>query len=92
MKPGDYFRIVRGYEDSFLDPTDQQAYMQLNTEDTQRNAPKMNHKEIRDLPLRVVGEVLILNAQAETATAMVTFAMEEIQIGDVVELEENQSR
>jgi hypothetical protein len=92
VKAGDYFRIVRNYENVSLDPTDMEAFQQPVGEDTQQKPPKMAHKQLRDLPSRVIGEILVLSTQPNTATGMVTFSLEEIQIGDTVELEEDQSR
>jgi hypothetical protein len=91
-KAGDYFRIVRNYEDASLDPTDLQVFEQPGGEDTQQKPPKLAHNQLRDLPPRAIGEAVVLNTQANTATAMITFALEEIQIGDTVELEEDQAR
>lgn len=92
VKPGDYFRVVRNYADASLDPTDLETFQQPVGEDTQQKPPQMRHKQLRDLPDRAIGEIFVLNTQANTATAMITFAMEEVQIGDTVELEEDQSR
>ncbi|MFB3813573.1 MAG: hypothetical protein ACE14L_05630 [Terriglobales bacterium] len=87
VKPGDYFRIVRGYRTKDLDATDAASYGQTIQEDTQKNAPALSAKQRENLPRHVVGEVVVLSARPTTATAMITFALEDVHIGDVVQLE-----
>ena len=43
-----------------------------------------------DLPRRAVGEVVILSVTPSSSTGMVTFALEDVRIGDDVELEADQ--
>ena len=88
LKPGDYLRIVRNYEPKSMDPTDVQVFRQPTGEDTQKSgAPAMSRKQLVDLPYHVIGEALVLSTQPGAATAVITFALEEIQLGDRVELE-----
>ncbi|MGA3210349.1 MAG: hypothetical protein ABSD20_03525 [Terriglobales bacterium] len=87
VKPGDYFRIVRNYEPSSMDPADAEMFNETLYDDTQENPPQLPKESLGDLPRRVVGEVIVLNTRPGTATAMITFSVEEIQIGDTVELE-----
>jgi hypothetical protein len=92
VKAGDYFRIVRGYSVEELDPSDAEILNATAAEDTQRNPRRLRKSELKELPRRVVGEALILSTQPQTATAMITFALADIQVGDRVELEEGQGR
>jgi hypothetical protein len=92
VKAGDYLRIVRNYERRFIDPADAEALNQTSAEDTQKNPPTLRTTQLGDLPSRVIGEAIVLSAQPASSTAMITFSMEEAQLGDVVELEEAQTQ
>jgi hypothetical protein len=89
VKPGDYFRIVRGYDRREFDLADVHGYGQTLTEDTQKNPPHFPNNKLKDLPKHVVGEAVVLSTRDTTATAMVSFALEEVHVGDTVELEES---
>lgn len=43
---------------------------------------------VADLPRRSVGEIVILTTTPTTATGMVVFALEDIHLGDSVELDQ----
>ena len=88
VKPGDYFRIVRNYEPQSMDPADAEEFREPLMDETQKDPPHLRKENLGDLPRRVVGEVIVLTAQSQSATAMITFSVEEVQIGDVVESEE----
>jgi hypothetical protein len=90
VKPGDYVRVVRGYHREEFDAADGAAFYQTITEDTQKDSPRLPEARQADLPRHLVGEAVVLSTQSDTATAMVTFALQDIHIGDTVELEENQ--
>jgi hypothetical protein len=87
VKVGDYFRVVRGYEVQSLDSVDAAVFEQSFGEDTQKNPPRLPKKSLGELPKHVVGEAIVLGTTPGSATAMITFAMEEIHVGDVIELE-----
>ena len=88
LKPGDYLRIVRGYRKSEMDATDAAIFNSNTYEDTQKNPPRLAHSQLGDLPRRVVGEAIILSTQPGSATAMITFSLQEVQVGDRVEREQ----
>jgi hypothetical protein len=92
LKPGDYFRVVRDYSRKSMDDVDPEMFNQTFVEETQKRAPRFPNKQITEFPRRVVGEAVVLSTHSGTATAMITFTLEDIHIGDVVELEEEQSR
>jgi len=95
---GDYFRAVRTYESTYKDPVDSLSFKASITEDTQKHPPSMgsevpfSHRggamRISDLPRRSLGEMVVLGVTPSSSTAMITFALEEIQVGDMVEMEE----
>jgi hypothetical protein len=99
VKPGEYFRAFRVYEADLHDPTDSLSFKASATEDTQKK-PAVTEANfftktggpvihVRDLPRRAVGEVLILSTTPTTSTGMIVFALEDVHIGDGVELDSN---
>jgi len=98
IKVGDYFRAVRPYETDLNDPVDSLSFKASTTEDTQRRPPtiepnflnmsKGQQIHVRDLPRRGVGEIVILSTTPTTSTGMIVFAVEDVHIGDGVELEQ----
>lgn len=92
VKCGDYYRVTRTYSPRESDKSDAAAFSSVLTEDTQKNPPHLRSgKQYSELPRRVVGEIIILNATPTSATGMVTFALEEMHAGDTVELEPPQA-
>ncbi|HET7750093.1 MAG TPA: hypothetical protein VFK81_11980 [Terriglobales bacterium] len=98
IKVGDYFRIVRTYEDDLNDPVDSLSFKAAVMEDTQKDPPTMGHEwynwrhkgpniQIGDMPRRSLGELIVLSTTPTSATAMVTFSLEDVHVGDKVELE-----
>ena len=92
VKPGDYLRIVRGYRKSEMDSTDAAVFSSNIYEDTQKDPPRLPHDELGDLPRRVIGEAVILSTRPHSASAMITFSLQEIQVGDSVEREQPPAR
>jgi hypothetical protein len=100
VKIGNYFRAVRPYTDDLNDPVDSLSFKASMGEDTQKKQPSYGHHmlmrssgptiEVPDLPRRAVGEVVILSVTPTSSTGMVTFALEDVRIGDDVELEADQ--
>jgi hypothetical protein len=97
IKVGDYFRAVRSYEADLHDPVDSLSFKASTNEDTQRKMPSFEPKlftktngptiHVADLPRRAVGEIVVLSTTATTATGMVVFAMEDVYVGDGVEMD-----
>ena len=100
VKVGDYFRATRPYTDDLHDPVDSLSFKAGMGEDTQKKpaAWKVPFYERTsyhsgptvspaDLPRRAVGEIVILGVTPTTATGMITFALEDVHIGDDVELD-----
>src|ERR1700682_1987602 len=100
VKVGDYFRAVRSYENDLKDPVDSLSFKASTTEDTQKDPPSiepefMSHNKgqvirVADLPRRAVGEIVVISATDTTATGMIVFALEDVHVGDGVELDEQQ--
>ena len=43
---------------------------------------------VKDLPRRIVGQAVVLNVTPTSATAMITVALEDIHLGDGVEVDD----
>jgi hypothetical protein len=100
VKVGDYFRAVRNYSADLADPVDTLSFAASTAEDTQRRPPSIEGNwmtktkgpniHVRDLPRRAVGEVVIISVTPTTATGMIVFALEDVHVGDGVELDDQQ--
>lgn len=100
VKVGNYFRATRPYTDDAHDPVDSLSFKASIGEDTQKKQPSYGHHlmmhstgptiEVSDLPRRGVGEIVVIGVTPTTSTGMITFALEDIHIGDDVELESEQ--
>jgi hypothetical protein len=98
VKAGDYFRAVRTYGVDLRDPVDSLSFKAAISEDSQKNPPSINANmftktkgpsiHVQDLPRRAVGEIVILTTTPTTSTGMIVFAMEDVHIGDGVELDQ----
>lgn len=98
IKVGDYLRAVRSYASDLRDPVDSLSFKASTAEDTQKELPSIEPNfltrtkgpaiHVADLPRRAVGELVVINASETTATAMVVFALEDVHVGDDVELDE----
>jgi hypothetical protein len=87
IKPGDYLRVVRGYNPLTMDPVDALSYKAKHSEDTQMHPVSIPNTRLAQLPRRAVGELIVLNVTPTASTCMVTRAPETINVGDTVELE-----
>ena len=86
LKPGDYLRLYRGYGENELDPSDRASLHTLSYDDDQEKEPGTQPKRYTEIPKRSLGEAVVLITTPTTATAMVTYAAEDIQIGDHFEV------
>ena len=97
VKAGDYFRAVRAYEADLHNAVDSLSFKASTAEDTQAKPPSIDQKmltrnggpeiHVADFPRRAVGEIVILSTTPTTSTGMIVFAMEDIHLGDGVELD-----
>lgn len=85
VKVGDYFRVYRRFIDSYNNQGDRPSFQATEIEDTQKNRKPVTKAGIKDLPRRVLGEMVILSASPKSATGMVTFSLEDVRVGDWVE-------
>jgi hypothetical protein len=98
VKVGDYYRAVRSYSADLNDPVDSLSFAASTAEDTQRRPPSIEgtwmtktrgpNIHVGDLPRRGVGELVIISATPTTSTGMIVFSLEDVYVGDAVELDE----
>lgn len=86
LKSGDYLRIVRGYAEKDYDPADRESLNSLSYEDDQSREPGTNPKRYREIPARSIAEAVVLTTTETTASAMITYSIEDVHIGDRFEV------
>ncbi len=100
LKVGDYLRAFRRYTADLKDPVDSLSFKASTAEDTQKKPPSIDANmltktsgpsiHVADLPRRAVGELVIVGTTPTTATGMLVFALEDVHVGDGVEIDEQQ--
>lgn len=99
VKVGDHFRAVRGYEADLKDPVDSLSFAGYDVVETSQKRPPTVEPHmfarskgpvihVADLPRRGVGELVILSTTPTTSTGMLIFAVEDVHLGDGVELDQ----
>ncbi len=98
VKPGDYFRAFRQYESDLENPVDSLSFKASTSEDTQKKQPSIEQHmltktggpvvHVRDLPRRALGELVVISSTPTSSTGMIVFALEDIHLGDGVELDQ----
>jgi outer membrane protein OmpA-like peptidoglycan-associated protein len=88
VKLGDYFRVVRKYSSYRDDEADNLSFKASFLDDRQVPAGMFPYSRLRDLPRVSLGEAIVLNVSPTSSTAMITLSVDEIHLGDDVELEE----
>ena len=98
VKVGDYFRAVRSYDTDLHDPVDSLSFKASTAEDTQMHPPSIQGSmftktkgpqiNVPDMPRRAMGEIVVINVTPTTATGMLVFSLEDVHVGDHVELDE----
>ncbi|MDP9262707.1 MAG: hypothetical protein M3O85_00125 [Acidobacteriota bacterium] len=86
VKVGDYFRVVRDYKMSSMDPVDALSYKATQTEDTQKKPPVFPPSRSGELPRRSLGEAIVLSVSPRSSTVLMTYSLEEMLVGDHVEM------
>jgi hypothetical protein len=88
VKVGDYFRAVRGYDPKKLNYIHTISNKAPIGEDTQKVEGKLKPETAEKLPVRALGEMVVINVTDSSATAMITSSLEDIEVGDWVQLED----
>ena len=71
-------------------PVDRFSMDSPSYSDESQNNLKLTKSDYKKLPYRGIGEMVVLSVTADTATVMVTNALEDVQVGDIVEVEKEQ--
>jgi peptidoglycan-associated lipoprotein len=86
LKVGDYLRATRTYEYSYRDREAGLSARAKDMEETQKDPPKPGKDQFNEFPRRTVGDMIILHVHPRSATAMIMTALEDVRVGDSVEL------
>lgn len=84
LKIGDYLRATRTYSYTYNDPEAGMSLKADATEDQQYRPTTF--KDLASLPRRTLGDMVVLSVHKHSATAMVLSALEDIHVGDGVEV------
>jgi hypothetical protein len=90
LHPGDYLRVTRNYDPKTMPEVDAYSLASPYEQDEAKDSVKLKKSDYKKLPYRGIGEMVVLSVTPETATVMITLALEDIQVGDVVEVQGNQ--
>ena len=88
VKPGDYFRVVRTYEKARQVEVDGISYHGTPDVENAIDPGHVSSTHISELPRLSIGEMVVLSVTKRTATAMITTSLQDIHLGDVIELED----
>jgi len=87
VKPGDYFRVLRDYRAIANNPVEALPFKAPPYDPTQKNPPNFEFSgHAGELPIRTIGELMVLNTTPNSATALTTYSPEDIHLGDTVEM------
>jgi outer membrane protein OmpA-like peptidoglycan-associated protein len=87
VKVGDYFRAVRNYDPATVDEVGALSYKVPQSEETQKSPIAITREKYAELPRRTLAEMVVLDVTPTSSTAMITYALENVGVGDAVELE-----
>jgi hypothetical protein len=87
LQVGDYLRITRGNSEGELSPVEAVSGKATIVDETTDNMPRASRGAVDDFPRRGLGEIMVIDVHPETATGIVTVALEDIHLGDRVEVE-----
>jgi outer membrane protein OmpA-like peptidoglycan-associated protein len=86
LKPGDYLRATRTYSATYRDPEAGLSLKASEYEDTQVHPQLLPRGDVSSLPRRTLGDMIVLQVHQKSATAMILTALEDIKVGDGVEV------
>ncbi len=86
LKVGDYVRITRRYDYAFHERETAMSTEATAMEETMYHEPKLPKDGIKDLPRLTLGDAIVLHVHPRSATVMIMTALEDIRVGDGVEL------
>ena len=84
LKPGDYLRISRSYDPDKMPEVSRVNLDSPDYDDTQSHPLRVSPKSMKNWPVRGLGEMMVISATPDSATCLVTMALEDLQVGDLV--------
>jgi hypothetical protein len=87
VRTGDYFRAFRTYDLVRKHEADSLSFHATTTEDTQKEPRRFPTSKLEDFPRISLGEMVVMHVTPTSSTALMTLSIEDIQVGDGVELE-----
>lgn len=88
VKPGDYFRATRTYPSLRNDPVDTLLFKTTVKDLNIKDHNMFPERRVNEFPRRAVGEMIVLTVTPTTSTAMITRSLEQVNVGDGVEMME----
>ncbi len=88
VKPGDYLRVVRRYEDYYKVDVDALSFKGVMDDTTYADLSKVTTGHLKEFPRMSLGEMVVLSVTPHTSVAMITTALQAMHLGDRVEMEE----
>ena len=86
VKVGDYFHATRTYDQAMDIEIDALSLKASFVEDTQKRPRQLPARRFDELPRLTLGTMIVLNVSPRSSTALTTFALEDIHVGDGVEM------
>jgi hypothetical protein len=86
IKVGDYLRATRTYSYTYHDHDMGMSRYASANEDTQKEPQKLPLSDLSTLPRQTLGNMIVLQVNKRSSTVMITFALQDIHVGDGVEL------
>lgn len=86
LKVGDYLRATRTYTSIYNSPEEGLARHASAYEDTQKNPPSLPRGDVSSLPRLTLGDMMVLSVHKHSATAMLLDTLQDVQVGDGVEV------
>jgi hypothetical protein len=86
IKVGDYLRATRTYEYTYSDAEAGLAAKAVNVEETQKNPPKITKGLVSEFPRQTLADMIVLTVHPKSSTAMIMTALQDVHVGDMVEL------
>jgi hypothetical protein len=86
LKVGDYLRVTRTYDYKYRDYESGLSAKATETEDMMNHPPKFPKGNVKDWPRLTLGDMVVLHVHPRSATAMILTTLEDIRVGDWVEL------
>ncbi len=87
VQVGDYFRAVRTYVDEQYEQVENLSFKAPMADPTQKDPRPFDKTRIKELPRRILGEMVVLNVTPTSSTVLITKVLEEIRVGEGVEKE-----